>query len=105
VASPDSKARDNKRLVAFEKSQDGFELAEMDLRLRGPGDLLGTAQSGMPALRIANLSEDGPLLDIARAVAREILSTYPQLSDPQLAKLVQQTMRRYGQSLHLGEVG
>ncbi len=96
---------DNQRLAAFEKSDDGFELAEMDLRLRGPGDLLGTSQSGLPPLRIANLIDDAPLLALAREVAKELLADDPELSAPDLEKLRKQTVKRYGEAMQLSDVG
>ncbi len=105
VASDGCDATDNDRLKAFEQSNDGFELAEMDLKLRGPGDLLGTSQSGLPTMRIANIVEDGDLLELARKEAREILQNDPELADPDLSKLVNQTLKRYGKSLQLGDVG
>lgn len=77
----------------------------MDLKLRGPGDLLGTSQSGLPAMRIANIVEDADLLELARKAAREILQNDPELADPDLSKLVNQTLKRYGKSLQLGDVG
>ena len=98
-------AQDNQRLAAFESSDDGFQLAEMDLRLRGPGDLLGTSQSGLPPLRIANLIDDGELVQLARQVAQELLANDPQLSAAELQKLKQQTVRRYGQAMQLSDVG
>ncbi|HBE67206.1 MAG TPA: ATP-dependent DNA helicase RecG, partial [Planctomycetaceae bacterium] len=96
---------DNPRLKAFESSDDGFELAEMDLAMRGPGDLLGTSQSGLPPLRIASLTEDGPLLLEAQSAARELLKKYPDLDAPHLSALRRQTLRRYGESLQLSDVG
>jgi ATP-dependent DNA helicase RecG len=105
VAAAGCNAEDNQRLSAFEKSDDGFELAEMDLRLRGPGDLLGTSQSGLPPLRIANLVDDAPLLALAREVAQELLSEDPELSAPELEKLRKQTVNRYGQAMQLSDVG
>ena len=97
--------QDNARLQAFEQSDDGFELAEMDLRLRGPGDLLGTSQSGLPPLRIANLVDDAQWVALAQEVAREILQQDPNMESPAFAKLKQQTLRRYGESMQLGDVG
>lgn len=105
VASSGCNLGDNERLGAFAKSDDGFELAELDLRLRGPGDLLGTNQTGLPPMRVANLIEDVRLLEEARAVAGEILKADPELKDPGLSRLVQQTLRRYGNTLQLGDVG
>jgi ATP-dependent DNA helicase RecG len=105
VASSGSGAQENSRLSAFQRSDDGFELAELDLQMRGPGDLLGTAQSGLPKLRIADLSTDGPLLELARRVAREVLQQDPALTAPQHARLKQQTLARYGQWMQLSNVG
>lgn len=105
VAAAGCDTEDNQRLAAFEKSDDGFELAEMDLRLRGPGDLLGTSQSGLPPLRIANLVEDAPLLALAREVAKELLAEDPELSAPDLEKLRKQTVNRYGEAMQLSDVG
>lgn len=93
------------RLSAFERSNDGFELAELDLKLRGPGDLLGTSQSGLPTLRVANLVEDKELVELARHTALEILERDPTLADPALARLVKQTLRRYGKAMQLSDVG
>jgi len=67
------------KLSVLEKTNDGFEIAEADLRFRGPGDLLGTAQSGLPPLRLADLLQDADLLDEARGVARTILDRDPGL--------------------------
>jgi len=61
------------------RSADGFEIAEMDLRLRGPGQVLGTRQSGLPDLALASLSDDGEVLEQARQVAKEILAEDPEL--------------------------
>jgi ATP-dependent DNA helicase RecG len=67
------------KLAVLEKTNDGFEIAEADLRFRGPGDLLGTAQSGLPPLRVADLLQDADLLDEARGIARSILDLDPGL--------------------------
>jgi ATP-dependent DNA helicase RecG len=67
------------KLDVLEKTNDGFEIAEADLRFRGPGDLLGTAQSGLPPLRVADLLQDADLLDEARGIARSILDRDPGL--------------------------
>ncbi|QGG48101.1 ATP-dependent DNA helicase RecG [Heliorestis convoluta] len=68
------------RMKAMEKSNDGFFLAEEDLKLRGPGEMLGTRQSGIPAFKVADLTKDGDLIEIAREVAREYLEKDPHLS-------------------------
>lgn len=65
------------------QTNDGFVIAEEDLRLRGPGDVEGTQQSGVPFdLKIANLARDGQVLQHARRVAEEVLEEDPHLSDP-----------------------
>ena len=63
-------------------SQDGFEIAEVDLRLRGPGNLMGTQQSGVLQLKIADLLKDQALLKTARQYAKEIVATDPEMQDP-----------------------
>ena len=81
------------------QTSDGFELAEADLRMRGPGDLEGTAQSGLAVdLRIANLSKDSQILETARIAAQEILAADPGLQLPQNSILQQslEVMRREG---------
>ena len=63
------------------RTNDGFEISEADLQLRGPGDLEGTQQSGLPfELKIANLAQDGQMLQIARNTASDILEKDPTLS-------------------------
>jgi ATP-dependent DNA helicase RecG len=69
-----------KRLKVFAESQDGFRIAEADLEIRGPGDLLGTRQSGLPTLKTADLVADRVWLEAARVDAREILE---QWQDPE----------------------
>jgi ATP-dependent DNA helicase RecG len=73
--SPDTK----KRIKTMVRTNDGFEIAEVDLQLRGPGDLMGTQQSGVLDLKIANLARDGHLVALARKVAMEILQDDPNL--------------------------
>ncbi len=69
-----------KRMDIMTRSTDGFEIAEADLKLRGPGDLEGTQQSGLPfSLKIANLGRDGQILQFARQVAEAILADDPLL--------------------------
>ncbi|MEN9969147.1 MAG: ATP-dependent helicase RecG [Bacteroidota bacterium] len=72
-----------KRMDTMVGSNDGFVLAEVDLQLRGPGDLMGTQQSGALALKIADLAKDGQLVQLARDKAREILAVDPQLISPE----------------------
>ncbi|QDT01830.1 ATP-dependent DNA helicase RecG [Rubripirellula lacrimiformis] len=97
--SPD----ENERLQVFEKTDDGFELAEADFRIRGPGDLLGRKQSGLPPMRIADLNRDVEILAVARAMAQEMIDEDPDLSDGELSALRDQMMRRYAKRLDLGD--
>jgi ATP-dependent DNA helicase RecG len=69
-----------KRLATMVRTNDGFEIAEVDLELRGPGDLLGTQQSGLLDLKIADLTKDGPIVALAREKARSLLDEDPDLS-------------------------
>ena len=59
-----------KRLEIMTRTTDGFEIAEEDMRLRGPGELLGKSQSGLPAFRFADLSKDRRIIELARSVAK-----------------------------------
>jgi len=68
------------RLKTMVKTSDGFEIAEVDLRLRGPGDLMGTQQSGVLNLRIADIIKDHEILKLARSYASQILKSDPSLS-------------------------
>jgi ATP-dependent DNA helicase RecG len=91
-----SNAQARQRLEVLVGSNDGFEIAEMDLRLRGPGQVLGTRQSGLPDLALASLADDGDLLELAREVAREIVEEDPDLQrHPHLeSALAQQRARQ-----------
>lgn len=94
-----------KRLEAMLESTSGFELAEIDFALRGPGDVLGTRQHGMPPLMIADLARDGELLAEARRDAQALLKRDPQLANPQFGALRRMSLRRYGKVLELADVG
>jgi ATP-dependent DNA helicase RecG len=76
------------KLAVLEKTSNGFEVAEEDWNLRGPGDLLGTAQSGLPEIKIGDLRRDADLMKQARAAAMSILS-----ADPRLESLENQRFR------------
>ena len=83
-----------KRLDLLCATENGFELAEEDLKLRGPGDLEGTMQSGLPiSLNIASLAKDGLILNDARAYAQHILDQDPTLSEQKNAPLAQELQR------------
>jgi ATP-dependent DNA helicase RecG len=93
------------RLDAFAATSDGFELAELDFQLRGPGDLFSTQQHGLPPLRIADLRRDGAILEEARAAAQQLFNTDPGLRAADHALLRRQMLTRYGDALELGDVG
>ncbi|RPH83920.1 MAG: ATP-dependent DNA helicase RecG, partial [Planctomycetaceae bacterium] len=95
---------DNERLQTFAETNDGFAIAEADFRLRGPGDLMGKRQSGMPTMRIADLARDERILIVAREIAQETIDIDPELSALPAAGLKQQVLRRYGEVLDLGDV-
>jgi ATP-dependent DNA helicase RecG len=71
------------KLRILESTADGFEIAEADLRLRGPGDLLGTAQSGLPPLKLGNPLADHEMMRLARNAAFLLFERDPQLALPE----------------------
>jgi len=94
-----------KRLEALTQTSDGFKLAEIDFQLRGPGDLFGTRQHGMPPLRIADLNRDALVVEEARRDAGRLLNEDPELQSPAYARLRRMVLTRYGEALELGDVG
>ncbi|MCG8450629.1 MAG: ATP-dependent DNA helicase RecG [Pirellulales bacterium] len=94
-----------KRLEAFAASHDGFELAELDFEMRGPGDLFSTQQHGLPPLRIADLQRDCEILEEARREAQLLVAADPGLSHADHQRLRHQMLARYGKALDLGDVG
>ncbi|MBT8259790.1 MAG: ATP-dependent DNA helicase RecG, partial [Bacteroidia bacterium] len=72
-----------KRMQTMVRTNDGFEIAEVDLQLRGPGDIMGTQQSGVLNLKIANIVKDKDILQHARYTAKQILKNDPSLSQPE----------------------
>lgn len=94
-----------KRLEAFVKSADGFELAEIDLQIRGPGDFFSSRQHGFPPLHIADLSRDFDLLMDVRQKAKAFIQSDPKLVSPDFARLRTMIFSRYGESLELSDVG
>jgi ATP-dependent DNA helicase RecG len=92
------------RLQAIVDVTDGFELAEIDFRMRGPGELLGTKQHGLPPLRIADLLADHQVLLEARDAARVLVESTSGLADARYARLRRMVLRRYGKALDLGDV-
>jgi ATP-dependent DNA helicase RecG len=85
-----------KRLQAVAGESDGFKLAEIDLELRGEGEILGTRQSGLPRFAVAKLPEDGPQLIEARQEVLKLLRSHGSLADPALGPLLDAAHRRFG---------
>ncbi len=79
LIAADTTPEARQRLGVLEQSQDGFFIAEMDLRLRGPGEVLGKRQSGLPDFALASLQEDQEILSLARDAAEEFIRTDPTL--------------------------
>jgi ATP-dependent DNA helicase RecG len=88
-----------RRLEAIAKERDGFRLAEVDLELRGAGDVLGTRQHGLPEFRVAQLPEDVELLGRARRHADAILARDPELSAPEHVLMREAVLARFGSEL------
>ncbi len=78
------------RLDTMVRTNNGFEIADVDLKLRGPGDLMGTQQSGVADLIIADLSKDAPILTLARDAAQNLIAEDPEISQPQNAMVLRQ---------------
>jgi len=92
------------RLEIMTRSNDGFEIAEHDLRLRGPGELFSTRQHGLPDLKIASIVDDFDLLVMARRNAFELVSQDPMLIRPEYKNIRQALLAKFGDSLGLADV-
>ncbi|MDF1870861.1 MAG: helicase-related protein, partial [Phycisphaerales bacterium] len=104
VAEP--KTDDGKlRLQAMVESTSGFTLAQRDLEIRGPGDVFGTRQSGMPPFKVANPLEDHELLGMARRDAAEWIDRSPKLESPEESLIRRRLLKAHGQWLGVGDVG
>ena len=93
------------RLRIMEREHDGFKIAEADLRLRGPGELLGTRQAGLADFRLANLVRDSRLLLEAREEALAWLERDPRLTRQESRALKAVLKHRWGERLELGSIG
>ena len=85
-----------RRLKAVERERDGFKLAEVDLQLRGEGEVLGTRQSGLPRFAVAELPEDGDVLLAARKEVLALMQRHGSLDAPELGPLLEAARRRFG---------
>ncbi|MEM6656719.1 MAG: ATP-dependent DNA helicase RecG [Pseudomonadota bacterium] len=95
-----------KRLEVLRETEDGFRISETDLQMRGAGDLIGTAQSGLPKFRIADLERQAGLMAVAQSDARALLNTDPKLTSPrgQAARVLLWLMKQ-DQAIRLISVG
>lgn len=93
------------RLAVMVESNDGFRIAEADLEIRGPGEVLGTRQSGLPDFRVANLLRDGRILEEARQEAFRLVNAPGFLQDDEYAALRQELKKRWGGRLELASLG
>jgi len=89
----------------LERSTDGFVIAEKDLELRGPGEFLGTRQSGIPELSVANLARDQALSAVAAEEAKAIAASDPRLGQPEHRGLLRALEERWEGKLSLARVG
>jgi ATP-dependent DNA helicase RecG len=95
-----------RRLDAMVRSNDGFEIAELDLELRGPGEFFGTRQAGIPSFRVANLIRDRQLLEAAKREAAFVISgPNPEISKEEIDRALKQMRSRWALSYGLVEVG
>jgi ATP-dependent DNA helicase RecG len=95
-----------RRLDAMVRTSDGFQIAELDLELRGPGEFFGTRQAGMPSFQVANLIRDRQLLEIAKREAAAVLEgPSPEISEEEIKKALRHMRARWQKSYGLVEVG
>lgn len=118
VAKDNIGADTRRRLEIMTETTDGFQIAEADMKLRGPGDIDGTLQSGLPFnLKVASLAHDGEILSMARKYAADTLDKYPQLSienfpsenntnynDKNLATITYEINRRFGKTFNWANI-
>ena len=94
-----------KRLRIMEETNDGFRIAEEDLAIRGPGEFMGTKQSGLPDFRIANIIRDSRILSDAKDAAFALVEEDPRLERPDHLPIKEVMLRRWGGRLDLGRTG
>lgn len=93
------------RMKAMVRTTDGFEIAEEDLKIRGPGEFFGTRQAGMPDLKVASLIKDAPLLELAREEAFKIAEADPALTKPEHQMLKQILQEKWRANLEMASIG
>ncbi|MFH0887140.1 MAG: DNA helicase RecG, partial [bacterium] len=92
------------RIKAMLRSNDGFYIAEVDLRLRGPGEFYGVRQSGLPEFKVADIIRDEEVLRKARKEAFSIVSADPELRSPHHSAIKKRLFEKYGDFLELGSL-
>ena len=92
------------RLEIMTRSNDGFKIAEHDLKLRGPGELFSTRQHGLPDLKIANIVDDFDLLNLARRDAFEVVKNDPALKEPVHRNIRETLLEKFGKKLGLVDI-
>ena len=93
------------RLKIMAKTGDGFQIAERDFELRGPGEIFGARQSGLPPFRVADLVGDTDLLRLARLDAQKWIRLSPSLGLPEERLVQQRVLKTHGRWLGLGDTG
>ncbi|MDD6043486.1 MAG: ATP-dependent DNA helicase RecG [Eubacteriaceae bacterium] len=97
----------NESKIAMERNEimasttDGFVIAEEDLKLRGPGEIFGTRQHGLPEMHISDLIRHGDVLEKAKNIAKELIDRDPNLSAPELAELKQRIKKMFGENIKI----
>lgn len=94
-----------RRIELMTQTQDGFQLSEEDLKMRGPGEVLGVQQHGLPEFRVGDLIQDAPLIQQARTAAEELLKRDPALRLPEHGLLKQAVLSQYASRWSLGTTG
>ena len=98
-------AKSAERLSVIAETTDGFRIAEADLRQRGPGELFGTRQHGLPELRVGDILSDFSLLEQARQDAFDIVARDPKLEQPIHARMIPALRKMFGTKLALIDAG
>jgi ATP-dependent DNA helicase RecG len=93
------------RMAAMTQTTDGFEIAEMDLKLRGPGEFFGTRQHGLPEFKLADITSEMGLLQEAKEDALALLEADPRLTNPEHRHLRSALVEQLGETLALAQIG
>jgi ATP-dependent DNA helicase RecG len=93
-----------RRIEALTATSDGFKIAEVDLEMRGPGEILGTKQSGLPELRVASLT-DSILISLARQLAFDMVADDPRLAKKENSYIKTVLKRRMGKKIGYSKIG